>query len=50
MTGRHANLWAETAIAAPPTPPLASSLTTEVLMIGAAYLGLSASLDRLGIG
>jgi glycine/D-amino acid oxidase-like deaminating enzyme len=52
MTSRHANLWEETAIAAPPTPPLAGSTTTDVLVIGAGYLGLSAALHlaEAGIG
>ncbi|HEX3501583.1 MAG TPA: FAD-binding oxidoreductase [Stellaceae bacterium] len=52
MTSRHANLWEETAIAAPPTPPLESSLTTDVLVIGAGYLGLSAALHlaEAGVG
>ena len=50
MGGRHANLWEETAIAAPSTPPLASSLATGVLVIGAGYLGLSAALHLAETG
>ncbi len=50
MTSRHANLWAETAIAAPPTPPLDRSVKMEVLVIGAGYLGLSASLHLAEAG
>lgn len=39
------SLWAATAPAAPPTPPLATALTTtDVLVIGAGYTGLSAAL------
>ncbi|WP_369643849.1 NAD(P)/FAD-dependent oxidoreductase [Acidovorax sp. A79] len=39
------SLWAATAPAAPPTPPLAVPLTTtDVLVIGAGYTGLSAAL------
>jgi hypothetical protein len=39
------SLWAATAPAAPPTPPLAAPLTTtDVLVIGAGYTGLSAAL------
>ncbi|MPT52102.1 MULTISPECIES: FAD-dependent oxidoreductase [Delftia] len=39
------SLWAATAPAAPPTPPLAAALTTtDVLVIGAGYTGLSAAL------
>jgi glycine/D-amino acid oxidase-like deaminating enzyme len=52
MTSRHANLWAETAIAAPPTPPLDRSRKTDALVIGAGYLGLSAALHlaEAGVG
>jgi glycine/D-amino acid oxidase-like deaminating enzyme len=52
MASRHANLWEETAIAAPPTPPLDLSFKTDVLVIGAGYLGLSAALHlaEAGIG
>ena len=50
MASRHANLWEETAIAAPPTPPLEASLKTDVLIIGAGYLGLSASLHLAEAG
>jgi glycine/D-amino acid oxidase-like deaminating enzyme len=50
MTSRHANLWEETAVAAPPTPPLDSSIVTSVLVIGAGYLGLSAALHLAEAG
>jgi glycine/D-amino acid oxidase-like deaminating enzyme len=50
MASRHANLWEETAIAAPPTPPLDRVLKTDVLVIGAGYLGLSASLHLAEAG
>src|SRR5258707_4544306 len=50
MTSGHANLWEETAVAAPPTPPLDSSRVTSVLVIGAGYLGLSASLHLAEAG
>jgi glycine/D-amino acid oxidase-like deaminating enzyme len=52
MASRHANLWQETAIAAPLTPPLDLSRKTDVLVIGAGYLGLSAALHlaEAGIG
>ncbi len=38
------SLWAATAPAAPPTPPLDAPLATDVLVIGAGYTGLSAAL------
>jgi glycine/D-amino acid oxidase-like deaminating enzyme len=50
MTSRHANLWEETAIAAPATPPLDVSRKTDVLVIGAGYLGLSAALHLAEAG
>jgi glycine/D-amino acid oxidase-like deaminating enzyme len=50
MASRHANLWEETAIAAPPTPPLDGSHKTDVLVVGAGYLGLSASLHLAEAG
>lgn len=39
-----ASLWAATAPEAAPTPPLGESITTEVLVIGAGYTGLSTAL------
>ncbi len=41
---RLANLWEETAVAAPLLPPLVGAARAEVLVIGAGYLGLSAAL------
>lgn len=38
------SLWAATAPAAPPTPPLTESITTDVLVIGGGYTGLSTAL------
>lgn len=38
------SLWAATAPAAPPTPPLMESITTDVLVIGGGYTGLSTAL------
>ncbi len=38
------SLWAATAPAAPPTPPLLESITTDVLVIGGGYTGLSTAL------
>jgi len=39
-----ASLWAATAPEAAPTPPLGESITTEVLVVGAGYTGLSTAL------
>lgn len=44
MQRGHANLWEETAVAAPATPPAQGDLKADVLVIGAGYLGLSAAL------
>jgi glycine/D-amino acid oxidase-like deaminating enzyme len=41
---RHANVWEETAVAAPPVPVLADTHEAQVLVIGAGYLGLNAAL------
>jgi len=38
------SLWAATAPAAPPTPALMESITTDVLVIGGGYTGLSTAL------
>ena len=41
---RLANLWEETAVAAPRTAPLDGPTRADVVVIGAGYLGLSAAL------
>ena len=38
------SLWAATAPAAPPTPPLDQSIAAEVCIIGGGYAGLSTAL------
>lgn len=38
------SLWAATAPAAPPTPALMESITTDVLVVGGGYTGLSTAL------
>ncbi len=40
----HASLWAETAIAAPPAPPLRGAVRADVAIVGGGYTGLSAAL------
>jgi glycine/D-amino acid oxidase-like deaminating enzyme len=50
MASRAANLWEETAIEAPATPPLESSSEADVVIVGAGYLGLSASLHLAEAG
>jgi len=47
---RLANLWEETAVAAPKLSPLAGRASAEVLVIGAGYLGLSAALHLAEAG
>ena len=47
---RHANLWEESAVEAPETPPLAGDIRAEVLVVGAGYLGLSAGLHLAEAG
>ena len=47
---RHANVWEETAVAAPWVPPLEGAATAGVLVIGAGYLGLSAALHLAEAG
>ena len=47
---RHANVWEETAVAAPSVPPLAGAQSATVLVIGAGYLGLSAALHLAQAG
>ncbi len=43
-------LWAKTAPAAPPTPPLKESVSADVVIIGAGYCGLSAALHLAEAG
>jgi glycine/D-amino acid oxidase-like deaminating enzyme len=47
---RLANLWEETAVAAPQTEPLRGCAEADVLVIGAGYLGLSAALHLAEVG
>ena len=47
---RLANLWEETAVAAPELSPLAGRASAEVLVVGAGYLGLSAALHLAEAG
>ena len=47
---RLANLWEETAVAAPQTEPLGGCAEADVLVIGAGYLGLSAALHLAEAG
>ncbi|MBV8184512.1 MAG: FAD-binding oxidoreductase [Hyphomicrobiales bacterium] len=47
---RLANLWEETAVAAPELEPLAGCASAQVLVIGAGYLGLSAALHLAEAG
>jgi len=47
---RLANVWEETAVAAPSVPALAGSEAASVLVIGAGYLGLSAALHLADAG
>jgi len=47
---RLANVWEETAVAAPAMPALAGSLRASVLVVGAGYLGLSAALHLAQAG
>ncbi len=44
------SLWAATAPAAPPTPPLAGSQRADVLIVGAGFTGLSAALHLAEAG
>ncbi|MFI5012316.1 MAG: NAD(P)/FAD-dependent oxidoreductase [Hyphomicrobiales bacterium] len=44
MAVAHKNLWEESAVAAPACPALAQSTRSDVAIIGAGYLGLSAAL------
>lgn len=52
MASRPANLWEETAVDAPATPPLDASTATDVVIVGAGYLGLAAALHlaEAGVG
>ena len=47
---RPANLWEESAVLAPQTPPLEGRHEAEVLVVGAGYLGLSAALHLAEAG
>ena len=47
---RHANVWEETAVAAPALPQLEGVHRAHVLIIGAGYLGLSAALHLAQAG
>jgi len=49
-TSAHANLWQDTAAAAPDVPPLDGSADADVLVIGTGYLGLSAVLHLAEAG
>lgn len=44
------SLWAATAPAAPPTPPLTEPARADVCIVGGGYLGLSAALHLAGRG
>lgn len=50
VTSRLANLWEDTAVPSPPTPPLQESATADVAVIGAGYLGLAAALHLADAG
>lgn len=47
---RHANVWEETAVAAPAVPVLEGAHRADVLVVGAGYLGLSAALHLAEAG
>ena len=47
---RRANVWEETAVAAPPVPQLEGAHEAKVLVVGAGYLGLSAALHLAQAG
>lgn len=47
---RHANLWEDTAVPAPPTPALDGDARAGVLVIGGGYAGLSAALHLAEAG
>jgi glycine/D-amino acid oxidase-like deaminating enzyme len=47
---RHANVWEETAVAAPIVPELEGGQRAQVLIVGAGYLGLSAALHLAQAG
>jgi glycine/D-amino acid oxidase-like deaminating enzyme len=50
VASRPANLWEETAVDAPCTPPLDTSTTADAVIVGAGYLGLSAALHLAEAG
>lgn len=47
---REANVWEETAVAAPAVPGLEGEVRADVLIVGAGYLGLSAALHLAQAG
>lgn len=47
---RLANLWEDSAVAAPAVPPIEGTLHADVLVVGAGYLGLSAALHLAEAG
>jgi glycine/D-amino acid oxidase-like deaminating enzyme len=49
-TARHANVWEETATAAPAVPTLQCDEQARVAIVGAGYLGLSAALQLAEAG
>jgi glycine/D-amino acid oxidase-like deaminating enzyme len=50
VASHAANLWEETAVAAPATPTLVESIAADAAVIGAGYLGLAAALHLAEAG